>query len=196
MLDSKVASLRTEGSSSIVRTDRGQEFAAGMTCITAGAWSREFLDRFHIPSGLMPVRGQMLLYRSVDRLISSVINEGNRYLVPREDGLVLAGSIEEEVGFTCETTEEGLARIRQWAERILPPLRDCVLIDSWAGLRPGSYDGLPYLGRLPDSQNVYLAAGHFRSGLHLSTGTAVVMADLMCGKESAIDLRPFRVARG
>jgi len=63
-------------------------------------------------------------------------------------------------------------------------------------LRPVFYDGLPYLGAVPGLDNGFVAAGHFRSGLYLSPGTAVVLADLIAGKTPSIDLRPFRVSRG
>ena len=70
------------------------------------------------------------------------------------------------------------------------------VIATWAGLRPGTIDGFPYLGSVPDLANVFVAAGHFRSGLHLSTGTAWVICQLMRGETPDIDLAPFRVGRG
>lgn len=179
-----------------VQLANGEECSASQFCITSGAWSQKLLERRHVPTGLMPVRGQMLLYACPPDLLSSVINEGNRYLVPRGDGHLLAGSVEEEVGFDCSTTEAAITQIRTWAESTVPQLKDATLLKSWAGLRPGSYDGLPYLGRIPDLENAFLAAGHFRSGLHLSTGTAMLMSNLICNQEPQIDMHPFRVARG
>ena len=177
-------------------TDTKKKYCAERICIASGAWSRKFLDARDLPNGMMPVRGQMLLYECNSSLIQSVINDGNRYLVPRDDGHLLAGSVEEEVGFECSTTETGLAQIRSWAESTLPALRKKTLKRTWAGLRPGTFDGLPYLGLLPHCERIYIAAGHFRSGLHLSTGTAQVMAQLLCDETPTIDLSPFRVGRG
>ncbi len=74
-------------------------------------------------------------------------------------------------------------------------LRSAEIELTWAGLRPASFDGLPYLGSLPGLANVFVAAGHFRSGIYLSPGTAVVMAQAMRGEPTAIDLAPFRVGR-
>jgi glycine oxidase len=154
------------------------------------------MEQIELSNGIMPIRGQMLLYQSELPLVTHIINEGNRYLVPREDGFLLAGSVEEEAGYLCETTDESLALIRQWAEATLPILREMPVVKSWAGLRPGSYDGFPYLGLAPGTHNLYIAAGHFRSGLHLSCGTAVLMADMMLGQPAKMDLTPFRVGRG
>lgn len=170
-------------------------FLAEQICICAGAWARGMLEEFGFPNGIMPVRGQMLLYRCPRPLLGRIVNEGHRYLVPREDGLLLAGSIEEEVGYVVETTEVAVTQIRGWAEAVLPELINCGIEKSWAGLRPGSYDGFPYLGRIPGVENLFVAAGHFRSGLHLSCATAVVLADEMLGQPGPVDLHPFRVGR-
>jgi glycine oxidase len=178
------------------RTADGQALTADVFCICAGAWARRLLIQLGHPNGIMPVRGQMILYQCPTPPVARVINEGNRYLVPRADGLLLAGSVEEEVGYVCETTPEAIEQIRDWAEQILPCLKDCDIKDTWAGLRPGSFDGLPYIGRVPGTANLLLAAGHFRSGLHLSCGTAQAIANLITGQEDDIDLTPFRVGRG
>lgn len=176
--------------------DQGDHLNSDRICICAGAWSRMLLEQLQLANGIMPVRGQMLLYRSKTPLVRHIINDGNRYLVPRDDGHLLAGSVEEEVGYCCETTQVALQVIQQWANSVLPQLQDLPVINRWAGLRPGSFDSLPYLGSIPGTKNIFVAAGHFRSGLYLSCGTAVVMANLMLGQPNSIDLWPFRPGRG
>ena len=169
---------------------------ADKVCLCSGAWARQTLEELHIPNGIMPVRGQMVLYRCPQPPIRSIVNEGHRYLVPRDDGRLLAGSVEEEAGYAIETTAEGIGQISGWAEQLLPCLEQYPVEQTWAGLRPGSFDGFPYIGRVPGVENLYLAAGHFRSGLHLSCATAVVLANEMLGRSNDIDLHPFRVGRG
>jgi len=66
---------------------------------------------------------------------------------------------------------------------------------TWAGLRPGSPDGLPTIGSLPGIENGWLATGHFRAGLHLSTGTAVTLANLMSDREPPLAMQAFSVTR-
>jgi glycine oxidase len=171
---------------------------AGQVCFTAGAWTGQLLKRLGMDVGIMPIRGQMVLFRcesATGAPIGRIINEGSRYLAPRDDGRVLAGSTEEEVGFDKRTTEEAIADLIAFARGIVPALRDAPIEQTWAGLRPGSFDGLPYLGRLPGLKNAFIAAGHFRSGLFLSTATAVVMSELMRGEQQQVDLSPFRVGR-
>jgi glycine oxidase len=188
--------LRNSDGTATLQDNQGKLHSAEQICLCTGAWTRMLLNQLSLPNGIMPIRGQMLLYKSTSPLLTHVVNEGHRYLVARDDGYLLAGSVEEEVGYVVETTDSALASIRSWAEQIVPELRSTKLEKSWAGLRPGSFDGLPYLGLAPGTHNLFVAAGHFRSGLHMSCATAVVMADLMTGQQPALDLTPFRIARG
>ena len=171
------------------------EIAAGAVCLAAGAWSGLVARRCGIELPVRPVRGQMVLFRAPRPVLRHIVNLGSRYLVPRDEGLILAGSTEEEAGFECHTTAEGIAGLVELARSLVPALREATVERTWAGLRPGNADGLPYLGRLPDLENAFVAAGHFRSGLHLSPGTAVVMSQLIVGQPPQIDLTPFRADR-
>lgn len=164
-------------------------------CVTAGPWTQQLLNDLGVETGILPVRGQMLLFQGEPQMLRRIINEGHRYLVPREDGHVLVGSTEEEEGFDKRTTDAGLQELADFALSLVPALKHAELKAHWAGLRPASFDGLPYLGRIPQLDNGYLAAGHFRSGIQLSTGTAVAMADLLRGETPCIDLSPFSVGR-
>lgn len=173
----------------------GENISAGHVCVTSGPWSKALLARLGIEVSVRPIRGQMALLSSPRPLIRAVINEGRRYLVPRPDGRVLVGSTEEAAGFDKRTTAEAIAGLLAFAFGLAPALADFSIEQCWAGLRPGTHDGLPYLGRLPGVENAYVAAGHFRGGLHLSPATAVVMARLMRGEPPGVDLTPFRVER-
>ncbi|MCY2984065.1 MAG: FAD-dependent oxidoreductase [Planctomycetota bacterium] len=171
-------------------------FHAEKFCVTSGAWASQLLKPIGIETGILPVRGQMVLYKLDKPLFSMVINEGHRYLVPRDDGYVLAGSCEEEVGFDHRTTAEMIDPIKEWALQICPVLSQAVVERVWSGLRPGSFDTLPYLGTLHPFENGFVAAGHFRHGLHWSTATGLLMYQWMSGQKTEIDLMPFRVQRG
>jgi len=174
----------------------GQMWHADRVCLCGGAWTRELLAEHGVASELVPVRGQIQLYRFDRPPFQRVINEGHRYLVPRLDGHVLVGSNEEEVGYRIETTPEVLDELRCWAISVCPAFETQRPVEAWAGLRPGTVDGLPYLGPIQGLQNAFIAAGHFRAGLHLSWGTAQVMSELMLGQNPAVDIRTFRLGRG
>ena len=121
--------------------------------------------------------------------------QGKRYLVPRPDGRVLAGATEEDVGFDKRTTAAAIRDLLDFAISLVPALADVSLERSWAGLRPGSPDGLPFLGRVPGLENLYIAAGHFRAGIQLSPGTAQVMTELLLERTLSIELDAFRLGR-
>ena len=178
-----------------VETNRGI-FSPDRICLTSGAWTQRLLAQFGIANGVLPIRGQMILFACDAPPLGRIINEGPRYIVPRDDGRVLVGSTEEEVGFDKRTTDEALAELTTLARDLVPALRNATIEHSWAGLRPATFDGLPYLGQVPDLENTFVAAGHFRSGLFLSPATAVVMSQLLRGETPDIDLTPFRISRG
>lgn len=177
-----------------VRTTAGK-MAAECVTITSGSWSQTLAARLGCSPAIKPIRGQIALLASNKPLLTAVINEGKRYLVPRTDGRVLVGSTEEDAGYDRSTTPEGIGGVMEFAISLAPALAGVQFERSWAGLRPGTVDGLPYLGRLPGVDNAFIAAGHFRCGLQLSPGTARVMCQLIRGESPLVDLRPFRVER-
>lgn len=176
-----------------VRTPLGV-LVAGCYVLASGAWTGELAEGLGLRLALKPIRGQIVLYEDAPPL-ARVVNVGPRYLVPRADGRVLAGSTEEDVGFEKGNTPEGITGLRVFAEDLAPGLREARVETTWSGLRPASRDGWPFLGRVPGHDKVFVAAGHFRSGLQLSPGTAVVMSQLLRGEKPAIDLAPFAVER-
>lgn len=175
----------------------GQErIEADAFCFCAGAWSRQIGDLLGVTLEVYPVRGQMVLFHSETRLAHRIINDGNRYIVPRNDGHVLVGSSEEEVGFVKGTTDSVIQSLIQWSREWLPSLGTLSPKQCWSGLRPASIDGLPYIGKVPGLENGYVATGHYRWGLCLSTGTALIMDAMLGGSPSPMDAKPFRLLRG
>lgn len=180
---------RTAGGSATdsVRADR--------YCLAAGAWSGHMAESLGLNIETRPIRGQIALLRLPEQVLSRVVTVGLDYLVPRTDGRLLVGSTLEDAGFEKITTPQTIQRLLDFAHALLGPLPDASLEQSWAGLRPGSVDGLPFVGAAPACSNAFVATGHFRSGLHQSTGTAVMLADLMTGRTPAVDPAPFAPGR-
>ncbi len=165
-------------------------------CLFAcGAWTQQVIASLVDCLQMVPVRGQMILYRLDETLDLPVINEGTRYIVPRDDGHVLVGATIEEVGFDESTTTAAIEKLADDALRIVPALRHEKILKTWAGLRPGTHDGFPYMGRLPGVENAFVSTGHFKVGLQLSTGSAVAMSDLIEEKPTLVDLTPFDPSR-
>jgi glycine oxidase len=165
--------------------------------VAAGPWSNTFLCReYQRPPGVHPVRGQIVLLKTAGRTINRVLMLGKRYLVPRLDGHVLVGSTEEpEAGFEKANTAEAVLDLLALATRTIPTLTSAELVKCWAGLRPGSPDGLPFIGPVPGWDNVFAATGHFRAGVQLSIGTAQVITELFTGKPTCVPLETFAIDR-
>jgi|694.fasta_scaffold01409_17 glycine oxidase len=178
----------------IARSDGGaatHTVRADRYCLAAGAWSGDLAASLGLHIETRPIRGQIALLRLPEQVLTRVVNVGLEYLVPRADGRLLVGSTIEDAGFEKITTPQTIQRLLEFARRLLGPLPDAMLEQSWAGLRPGSVDGCPFIGAAPACSNAFVAAGHFRAGLHQSTGTAVLLADLMTGRTPALDTAPF-----
>ena len=164
-------------------------------CLSAGCWSGELIAQLGFPVSIQPVRGQMVLLKSERHVLGRVVNHHLRYLVPRDDGHILVGSTMENAGFDRTTTAAGVSGLIAFALDLAPALSACSVERSWAGLRPATSDGLPILGRLPNLENAWIAAGHFRNGLTLSTATAEEMGRLIRGLPSTIDVAPYSPTR-
>jgi glycine oxidase len=177
-----------------VRTERGL-FKAAQFLVAAGAWTEALLAPLGWQPGIHPVRGQIALLHVSPPLLRHILLWGSRYVVPRPDGRVLVGSTEETAGFDKRTTAEAIRDLLDLACRLAPVLARAPLERCWAGLRPGSPDGLPFLGAVPGFTNLFLAAGHFRAGLQLSPATGLVMKELLLGQPATVPLESFRLDR-
>ena len=156
--------------------------------MAAGAWTPELLAPLGLELPVEPRRGQIVRWQLPEPLFQRVINEGPRYLVSRPDGHLLAGSTVEDVGFQDNTTDEGVAELVHFAHSLVPQLQEVRPVDQWAGLRPASLDGKPYLGPVPGHPRISVATGHFRSGIHLAPATARLLRQLICGQATDLDL--------
>ena len=192
--DFAVTSVRHEQNTFVAESESGS-VSAKSVCLCAGAWTSDLLKPFGVVLPVEPWRGQMILWKTDEPLLTNIINEGHRYFVPRRDGHLLVGATVEDEGFSTETTPEALAELSKFSCELIPALSEHQVKRSWAGIRPGTPDGRPYLDEVPGVTNLFVATGHFRSGLHLSPITAKCMADLMIDGESKIDLSAFRIQR-
>ncbi len=170
-------------------------YAANDVILCGGAWISQIAPGMRLERSVIPIRGQILLLKTAELLSTRVINVGNRYLVCRDDGHVLVGSCEEEVGFQLGTTDTMIESLRGFAKSLIPDLATAEQAGCWSGLRPMTFDGFPMIGRVPGSLSIYVAGGHYRSGLHLSPGTAMVLTDLVLGRTPVVSLEPFRVGK-
>jgi len=171
-------SLQTNGGTVTASTSL-RTFQANRICVTAGSWTQQILQPLKVELPVLPVRGQIVQLSLAHLPFRCVIEQGPRYLVPRPDGLILVGATQEYVGFEKQTTNEGISGLLDFAKSLVPELAQAEVVRQWAGLRPGSPEGLPFLGRIDAFDNLYVGAGHFRSGLQMSPGSAQLLAETL-----------------
>jgi glycine oxidase len=176
-----------------VETSRGP-IESSVVVIAAGAWSSS-ISCVSPSINIEPVRGQMLCFNPPSRLARHVIYSSRGYLVPRQDGRLLAGSTSEHVGFDKQVTEAGVNAIRSCADEITPGLRELPLTDSWAGFRPRSSDGLPVIGPSEDLRGLFFATGHYRNGILLAPITGKLLSYVIIDRAVPTSLLTFLPAR-
>ncbi len=168
-----------------------EDYAAGQFVICSGAWSRQLTQEAGVDLNVEPMRGQIVLLRCSPLPFRHVIQDGARYLVPRADGRILIGSTEERVGFVKQNTVDGVQSLLKFAVSVVPALASAEIERTWSGLRPFSGREEPFISRLPAQENLFVATGHFRSGLQMSPGTAVLVRQMLQGQESSIPMNPY-----
>ena len=169
------------------------DLAASQFVICSGAWSRQVTQMAGTDLAVEPMRGQIVLLKCHSQPFRHVIQDGPRYLVPRADGRILIGSTEERAGFVKQNTVAGVQSLLQFAASVVPSLAAAEIERTWSGLRPFSGREEPFISQLPDRDNVFVAAGHFRSGLQMSPGTAVLVRQMLQGNDSAIPMSPYEL---
>ncbi|MEU3221400.1 glycine oxidase ThiO [Streptomyces sp. NPDC006971] len=176
----------------------GPELAADQVVLAAGSLSGRLPG---LPDGVAPpvrpVKGQVLRLTVparyapfLSRTVRAVVRGGPLYLVPRENGELVVGATSEEMGWDTTVTAGGVYELLRDAHELVPGITELPLVETRAGLRPGSPDNAPLLGptALP---GLHLATGHHRNGVLLTPVTGDVMAASLAEGELPEVARPF-----
>ena len=172
-----------------------EEIGADAVVLAAGAWSGPLGDHLGIKIPVRPMRGQVAMFYSDRVTLQSSLTTPQIKIVPRGDGHYHASIPSEEAGFNKNTTLQGVEAIESGAYRLAPGLRLAKMESRWAGLLPGSLDGKPYLGSVPDIEGLYLACGHFDQGYLLAPATGLLIEQTLRGEEPDIPMEPFSLNR-
>ena len=182
--------MRRDGRVEGVKTASG-DLPADRVVLAAGAWSGELLKTLDLDLPVEPVKGQMILYKCAADFLPSMVLAKGRYAIPRRDGHILIGSTLEHEGFDKTPTEAALASLKASAIELIPALADAEPVAQWAGLRPGSPQGIPFIGPVSGLEGLWLNCGHYRNGLVLAPASCQLLADLLLGHEPIIDPAPY-----
>ena len=162
-----------------------ERFGADQVILAAGSFSSQLFSGVEALAQLVPtrpVRGQMIRLRSDRQRLGRVLRSRNGYLVPRDDGRIVAGSTSEKAGFEKRVTAGGIRRILDNLLELAPSLADAEILETWSGLRPGTPDDLPILGP-SEVEGLLIATGHYRNGILLAAVTAKLIREwITCGQ--------------
>ena len=171
-------------------------FRAPVAVVAAGPWTGSVLNPVGWTANLVPVRGQLVRVPALHGLEAMVHLEDTFYVVPRGEWSVVGATVEHGV-FEERTTPAGLADLQARIRQIFPRFDLSTAVESWAGIRPRTRDRVPQVGRL--EKGLYLASGHYRSGISMAPRTGAVIGDLLEGialEPDALDLDPLRPSGG
>lgn len=168
---------------------------AGRVVLAGGPWTGLMAPWAGVPLPVTPLRGQLLRLQGGGPALRTCIMHGKGYLVEKGDGLTVAGTTEEPVGFRPRPTRGGRDAVMSAALKLAPSLRDAAIVEHTACLRPLSADGMPLLGPVPGIEGLFVAAGHGRQGILLGPISGRVVAELVQGTPPSLPLDPFAPGR-
>jgi len=163
------------------------------TVVAAGCFSAR-IEGAAAYAPVIPAKGQMIALRCDAAHLQRDLWLGHNYLVPRNDGRIIAGATVEYQGFDRSVTAGGLKQILTAAISLVPTLEKARIEETWAGLRPDSSDHLPILGPT-DRDGLLIATGHFRSGILLTPITARLIREWVTSQKVSVDWAPFSPMR-
>ena len=178
-LTARTASRLSAGAAGIeIETAEGS-VTSDTVVLAAGSWAGRVVVDGEAPLPIRPVRGQLLRLVWLGAPLARVVFSPGCYVVPWPDGSVLVGATVEDVGFDERATVSGVATLLDAVRDLLPVSRDAGFDEVRVGLRPGTPDDLPALGRSRAMPNLVYATGHYRNGVLLAPLTARLVADLV-----------------
>jgi glycine oxidase len=169
----------------------GEAVDAGHVVLAAGSWSGLLVD---VP--VRPVKGQILRIQGpvdppvLQGNVRGLVRGRSLYLVPRASGRIVVGATVEEQGFDTTVTVEGIHHLLHDAAVLVPGLLDLELAETLAGLRPGSPDNEPIIGRA-EVEGLVVATGHHRNGILLTPVTADAVAGILGVRDEVPEVAGF-----
>jgi len=137
------------------------------------------------------VKGQMLMYKASPDLLAHIILYQDRYVIPRRGGRILISSTIEFTGFDKSTSQQANEDLQQAATKLIPELAGYPIERHWAGLRPGTAEGIPYIYADKQVDGLFVNCGHYRNGVVLAPASTRLAADLILQRSPIVDIAPY-----
>ena len=169
--------------------------ACSTVVLALGPWSAEVSDWIGVPIDVRPLKGQILRLQAPGPPVDCSVGWGHNYATTKTDGLLWAGTTEEEAGFDEDSTAAARDEIGAALVKMLPAMADAQIAHQTACLRPVASDGLLVLGRVPGLEHVYVATGGARKGILYGPAMGRSIADLILGRDTRVALEAFAPGR-
>lgn len=186
MLNGKVQSIAAKN---------GKTYEADQFVITTGAWSQHWSEQLEMEIPVYPVQGQMVLFKTPANWLPTMCMNDVMYLIPRLDGHVVCGSSMADCGFDTTPTASTTQKILEACFEMVPELAQFPIEKQWAGLRPASPTGVPYIGKMPEIDNLWANFGHFRNGLCMGPASARLLRQLMLEQTPLVNPAAYSTER-
>lgn len=174
-----------------VRLKGGDAVGADAVLLAAGSWSGGLSGAMGLSLPVRPVKGQIVLLHCEPDAVRHIVKHDDAYFVPRLDGRVLVGASLEDAGFRRGNTVAEVGRLLDAVRRIMPALHEAEIERQWMGFRPGSPDGLPYIGPVAGRPGLWVATGHYRNGVVLAPATAELVSRWIMGQSPELAMDAF-----
>ena len=191
----RVTGLRSEAGQVRSVVLENDEIPCEHAVIAMGPWTGEASDWLGMPIEVRPLKGQILRLRAPGPPFLCSLGWGGNYATTKPDGLLWAGTTEEEAGFNESPTSEARDDIMRSLLKMVPSLADAELVQQTACLRPLSADRMLVLGKVPGLEGAYVATGGGRQGIALGPAIGRITADLVLTGESDVPLDAFSPGR-
>ncbi len=190
-----VLQVERDGEALSIETSNGNIWRI-MSWLPAGYGAECFFKQLGLNNSFFPVKGECLSVWNDDIPLTKTLYHDHCYIVPRKSGRLVVGATMKPGDWSETPDLGGLEAVMKKAKTMLPAIQNMKVDRFWAGLRPGTKDGKPYIGRHPEDSRILFAAGHFRNGILLAPATGALIGDLMMNKEVNQDwLHAFRIDR-
>ncbi|WP_186306520.1 NAD(P)/FAD-dependent oxidoreductase [Siminovitchia fortis] len=210
-LQSPVTGLIVEKNRIIGVEVSGEKLYADAVVMAGGVWTPMLFKQIGVDVPIIPRRGQILVSERLDPFLhcnilsaSYIANKLKESADPfgiglaigqTRSGTLLIGGSRQFAGYNTKPSSEITQKIGEAAVRAFPELANVRIIRAFAGLRPYTPDGMPVLGSIDGMDGIYIAAGHEGDGVALAPITGKIMAQVVCGADPGIDIRPFSLSR-
>ncbi len=178
-----------------VRDQNLRSFQADQFVLTTGAWSEQWSRLLNIQLPVQPVHGQMILFKTPENWLPTMCMNRIMYLIPRSDGHIVCGSSMAHQGFNTSINPQTSESILTASLEMVPELAQFPIVKQWAGLRPGSPEGIPYIGKIPDINNLWANFGHFRNGLCMGPASARLLRQLILKQPPLVEPQVYSPER-